>query len=74
MLLFRRCSRVSNASRGTDVRIEELKLQNKQLLEELFSLKKAMESKDEELIDSRKKVGYGPHSWYTVGTIKGHSL
>jgi len=60
--LFRRCSRVSNASRGADVRIEELKLQNKQLLEELFSLKNGMESKDEELITSKKMVRYWSYS------------
>lgn len=56
VVLCRRCSRVSNASRGADLRIEELKQQNKQLLEELFSLKRTMETKDEELDNTRKTV------------------
>ena len=41
---------------GVDLRIEELKSQNKQLLEELFSLRKACESKDEDLTELRQKV------------------
>jgi hypothetical protein len=47
---------VSIASRGVDLRIEELKYQNKQLLEELFTLKKALESKDEEMDEIRQTV------------------
>ncbi|EDO33572.1 predicted protein [Nematostella vectensis] len=43
----RSASRVSGLNRGTDMRIEELKYQNKQLLEELFTLKKAVEAGNE---------------------------
>ena len=39
-----------------DLRIEELKSQNRQLLEELFSLKKSYESKEEELTELKEKV------------------
>lgn len=39
-----------------DLRIEELKCQNRQLLEELFTLKKACEGKDEELTELKEKV------------------
>lgn len=38
---------------GVDLRIEEFKLQNKQLLEELFFLRKVCESKDDDLIELR---------------------
>jgi len=48
--------RVSVASTGVDLRIEELKSQNRQLLEELFTLKKACEGKDEELTELKDKV------------------
>ena len=54
--LFRSASRVSIASKGVDLRIEELKSQNRQLLEELFALRKSCESKEEELTELRKKV------------------
>ena len=47
---------MSNVSKGVDLRIEELKSQNKQLLEELFTLKKACENKESELIELREKV------------------
>ena len=53
---FRSSSRASVASKGVDLRIEELKSQNRQLLEELFSLKKACEGKDEELTELKEKV------------------
>lgn len=53
---FRSASRASIASKGVDLRIEELKTQNKQLLEELFALRKACESKDEELTELKEKV------------------
>ena len=53
---FRSASRASIASKGVDLRIEELKSQNRQLLEELFTLKKACESKDEELTELKEKV------------------
>lgn len=53
---FRSASRASIASKGVDLRIEELKTQNKQLLEELFALRKACESKDEELTEFKEKV------------------
>ena len=60
MILFehfrRSASRASVASKGVDIRIEEVKSQNRQLLEELFTLKKACESKDEELTELREKV------------------
>lgn len=39
-----------------DLRIEELKSQNRQLLEELFTLKKACEGKDEELTELKEMV------------------
>lgn len=38
------------------MRIEELKSQNRQLLEELFTLKKACEGKNEELTELKEKV------------------
>lgn len=41
---------------GIELRIEELKSQNKQLLEELFTLKKACESKGETVTDLTEKV------------------
>ena len=44
------------ASKGVDLRIEELKYQNRQLLEELFSLKKGCENKDEEIDNLKEKV------------------
>ena len=47
---------MSIVSKGVDLRIEELKSQNKQLLEELFTLKKACESKEEELTQLKEKV------------------
>ena len=47
---------MSVASTGLDLRIEELKSQNRQLLEELFTLKKACEGKDEELTEFKDKV------------------
>ena len=47
---------MSVASTGVDLRIEELKSQNRQLLEELFTLKKACEGKDEELTELKDKV------------------
>lgn len=56
-LRSRSASRASIASKGVDLRIEELKTQNKQLLEELFALKKACESKDEELTELKEKLG-----------------
>lgn len=56
IILFRSASRVSIASKGVDLRIEELKSQNRQLLEELFTLKKACESKDEEFSELKEKV------------------
>lgn len=42
---------------GVELRIEELKSQNKQLLEELFTLKKACESKGETVTDLTEKLG-----------------
>lgn len=63
-ILFRSPSRVSTASRGVDWRIEELKSQNKQLLEELFSLRKALESKDEETDEIRQTVRNPFSSFY----------
>ena len=53
---FRSASRGSIVSKGVDLRIEELKSQNKQLLEELFTLKKACESKEQELTELKEKV------------------
>ena len=53
---FRSASRASIASKGVDLRIEELKTQNRQLLEELFALRKACESKEEELTELKEKV------------------
>lgn len=53
---FRSASRASVGSKGVDLRIEELKSQNRQLLEELFTLKKASEGKDEELTELKEKV------------------
>ena len=47
---------MSVASKGVDLRIEELKSQNRQLLEELFTLRKACEGKDEELTELKQKV------------------
>ena len=52
----RSTSRASIASKGVDLRIEELKSQNRQLLEELFTLKKACEGKDDELTELKEKV------------------
>ena len=49
---------MSISSKGVDLRIEELKSQNRQLLEELFTLRKACESKEEELAESKEKVPY----------------
>ena len=43
-------------TRGSDPRVEELKLQNRQLLEELFALKKAGEEKEEEMAELRGQV------------------
>lgn len=56
VVVFRSSSRASVASKGVDLRIEELKSQNRQLLEELFTLKKACEGKDEELTELKEKV------------------
>ena len=47
---------VSRVTRGSDPRVEELKLQNRQLLEELFALKKAGEEKEEEMAELRGQV------------------
>ena len=41
---------------GIELRIEELKSQNKQLLEELFALKKVCEDKEEKITDLTEKV------------------
>lgn len=58
VVVFRSSSRASVASKGVDLRIEELKSQNRQLLEELFTLKKACEGKDEELTELKEKVSH----------------
>jgi len=55
-LKIRSTSRASIASKGVDLRIEELKSQNRQLLEELFTLKKACEGKDDELTELKEKL------------------
>ena len=44
------------SGKGVDLRIEELKSQNRQLLEELFSLKKSCENNDDELNVLKEKV------------------
>lgn len=57
-LKARRGSRMNNGHKaGIELRIEELKSQNKQLLEELFTLKKACESKGETVTDLTEKLG-----------------
>lgn len=56
LLFFRSTSRASVSGKGVDLRIEELKSQNRQLLEELFSLKKSCENKDDELNVLKEKV------------------
>lgn len=56
LLFSRSTSRASVSGKGVDLRIEELKSQNRQLLEELFSLKKSCENKDDELNVLKEKV------------------
>ena len=59
---------MSVLSKGVDLRIEELKSQNRQLLEELFTLKKACESKEEELTELKEKVT----AYTTNSVVKPH--
>ena len=47
---------MSSLGRGLDLRVEELKAQNRQILEELFALRKACDNKDEEIAELRSKV------------------
>lgn len=56
LLFSRSTSRASVSGKGVDLRIEELKSQNRQLLEELFSLKKSCENNDDELNVLKEKV------------------
>ena len=44
-------------TRGSDPRIEELKLQNREILENLFALKKTCEQKDNDMAELRRQVG-----------------